>query len=463
MHLFPVHLWLIIALCMERAYEIKKYSADKIALLGLFIIALLMARLITASRSAVVLSEPIKLDYAGLSVSMPAGNGWRGEKQWQYRKNAFILKSVFNPGSGTIGASAYCRYILAAGSREPQIRFEEMASAIDGEIIKTDQIRTDILTIDWAHIRQPRTLASKFFGTVRLSDNRQLDIEVSQITGDIDSAERVFKRISESLKFEDNQLLETGSEIIAEIKRAGIDSFLYNANRQASFLITNSRGRPVGCTMDVLIDSGSDAQLNIRAASFLYIRDRHAREQVELFQSDNSFGEFTWKSETSTSSITGRIGTEIILDEEGLMTVRKFGLQREEGNYKPSNVAIPGVLLELAFSQMLDSDYKKIILDEIEADGTIIPTLISRIDTEDTDVVEEEAAYVLKVEFFKNRRFSEHVYLDNKKRIIKRVPQQQGIYIIASASVEDILRRFPEQADYILQRKELLEQKQPQF
>jgi len=47
---------------MDKTYGTKEYAADKIAFLGLFIIALLIAYFIVASRSALVLSEPIKLD-----------------------------------------------------------------------------------------------------------------------------------------------------------------------------------------------------------------------------------------------------------------------------------------------------------------------------------------------------------------------------------------------------------------
>ena len=66
---------------MSETYEAKKYWADKIAMSGLFIGAVLIARLIIVSRSAVVLSEPIKSNCAALSVSIPAGNGWQSEKQ----------------------------------------------------------------------------------------------------------------------------------------------------------------------------------------------------------------------------------------------------------------------------------------------------------------------------------------------------------------------------------------------
>ena len=63
----------MIDMYMSGTYETKKYGADKMAFLGLFILALFIASFIIASRSAMVLSEPIKLDYAGLSAVVPAG------------------------------------------------------------------------------------------------------------------------------------------------------------------------------------------------------------------------------------------------------------------------------------------------------------------------------------------------------------------------------------------------------
>ena len=196
---------------MDKTYDIKKIGGDKIALLGLFVVALLIARLIVASKSALILSEPIILTRAGLSVSMPSGNGWKSEKQWNYHENAFSfsLSSSFAPGPGKPTAWAYCRYLLAAETTTPQMRFEQRASEVDGVIIKTDRMQIDALTIDWVHIQKPRTSFSFLFGTARLPNNHQLDIEVHQIMGDAEMAELAFKRILKSLNFESTSAEDT--------------------------------------------------------------------------------------------------------------------------------------------------------------------------------------------------------------------------------------------------------------
>ena len=198
-----------ISVYMVKTYDIKKIGVDKIALLGLFVLSLLIARLIVASKSAIILTEPIKLTQAGLSVSMPEGNGWKSEKKWKYQGNAFSLSSNFTPRPGKPTAWAQCQYLLATETTTPQARFEQMAFDVDGVIIKTERMQIDTLTIDWVHIQKPKTSFSFLFGTAKLSNDHQLDIEVHQIMGDAEMAELTFKRIVKSLNFESRTAEDT--------------------------------------------------------------------------------------------------------------------------------------------------------------------------------------------------------------------------------------------------------------
>lgn len=207
-----IRLAITITAYMDKTYDIRgipqggnpKIGGDKIALLGLFIVALLIARIIVASRSALVLSEPITLTDTGLSVSMPAGNGWKSEKQWRYYDNGFSLTSNFALGSNRPTALAQCRYLLAAEMTTPQMRFEQKALEVEGQIVKMDQTKTDTLIFDWVHIENPKTSLIFIFGTAKLPNNHQLDIEVHQIMGDDEMAERTFKSIVKTLSFKDN-------------------------------------------------------------------------------------------------------------------------------------------------------------------------------------------------------------------------------------------------------------------
>lgn len=469
----------MITVYMGGTDETKKYGVDKVVFLGIFVLGLLIARFIIASRSAILLSGPIKLDYAGLAASVPVGKGWRSEKQWEYQENAFTLSSVFESSSGVV--SVRCRYLLLAANASSDVLFDARASLVGGVIAKTGQAPIGQpgpafatgpqggfpASIDWVQIIKPRTLSDMVFGIVQLPNNRQLDIEVYQNTGDIDLAEIVFERVAESLSFEDNPLFAAGGEIIAEVKSRGLESFLpspYPAgpqdaaqsdyqSRESFFLISDARGKSIGFTLEGLAvqaqaaGSLSSAKWNIVGASFYYLRRPYAREQLTFFQSDGRFDEFAWQSRTS--SINGTSGTEIVLGEDDIMTIRKVGSPTRDRHYRVSPSAIPDILSNLIFGPLLDSGHEKILVDVIQAEGTILPVLVSKAEPKDF-AGDEDAAYVLTVEFLDGQGFSESLYLDEQRRVSKRLLRRGGRYLIERTSAEDIAEQFDERADYIL-------------
>jgi len=384
---------------------------------------------------------------------MPVGPGWQSEKRWNYRENAFTLSSFFATGPTTT-AMVHCRYLLAPTSDEPQIKFNQKTSSIGGAIEKTDQIQTDTLTIDWAHIKRPQIPFETFFGTARLPNNRQLDIELHQTTSDTDSTEQLFKRIVGTLKFEGNPPLEAGAEIIEEIKRKGLDGFLEKQNTENFFLVKDSKGQTIGFTTDKLIVSPPNAQLNIRMADYYYIRGRYAGEQEAFFQSNSSLDEFIWMSKTARSS------ARVALNKDGTMTVTTFSPQAEEKNYTPGPAAMPDALLEPVLTRLLDSQNKQTIVDIIEPDGKITPTLICPVEPEDVDMA-EKAAHILMLEFLDGSGFYQYVCFDNQKQVFKVLIHQDNIYILERTSIKDILKQFPERADYILKKSKILELDQP--
>lgn len=207
---------------MDKTYDIRKIGGDKIALLGLFVVSLIIARIIVVSKSAILLSEPIRLTRSGLSVSMPEGNGWKSEQAWRSYENGFSLRSSFTLGTRNPTAKAQCSYIGATGTTDLQRLFAqkvfdvEEAFGVEVEIVDTGQIYEDTLTFDWALIENRKISLIIIFGTAKLSHNRRLDIEVQQVMGNhamnvSEMAELVFKQIIANLNFEENQLLVSGT------------------------------------------------------------------------------------------------------------------------------------------------------------------------------------------------------------------------------------------------------------
>jgi hypothetical protein len=451
---------------MNDAKETNNIGYDKIALLGLFIAALLSARLVVLFKSRIAFSKPVPLSRTGLSVSIPNGHSWQSDKQWNYQENFFTISSLFPLGSDKPTTWANCRYLLSAETTTPQMRFERTASEINAAIVETRQTHVDGITIDWARIDKPEFAFTVFYGTARLPDNRQLDIEVRHVASDGGFAEQVFRGMIKSLKFEDNELLKAGAEIVTEIKSRGLAGFLENQNNQAFFLVKDAAERTIGFSMDVLVDSGidstpvgvpktaTDAKQNIQSAGLYYMRGQNSFEQATSFQCSNNLDEFIYRSELNAR--IGRSGTETIQKTTGEITVRKFQAQPDEKTYRLNPVAIPDIFLDQLLLQMLESNKKEIIVDFIEANGKIIPTLIAAIEVAEDMSADDETAYVFKLELLDGRGFSELLYLNDRKQIYKRLARQDNMYILERTDTETIVREFPEQAEQVLRNNQML-------
>lgn len=434
---------------MSDIRDMKKRRGDIIGLLGLFVLAILAAYFTVTLKSAVKLSEPVPLTHTGLSVSMPVGNGWHSEKRWMYHNHAFILSSVFALQPGKTTGWAHCQYRWGAKKVAPEDRFAWKASGVDGEIVETGRTQVEALTIDWVRIERPDFPLTTYWGTAGLPNGRQLDIEVHQIMSDPELSKRIFNRILKNLSFQNDPLLEAGAELVTTLKTKGLDSYLDDQKQRTLYLVKDSTGRPVGFTMEILVDSGRDPRLNVQGAGFLYISDRNTVEQETSFQCNNNLREFTYTSQIDDGE--ERRGTQIILDESGTLTVMKRGRQTETKKFYPGTAALPDVFFDHIFRLILEDNRREITVDLIEAGGKIIPTYISRIEAENP-----EAAYVFDLEFLDGQGFSQRVFLNEQKQIFRSLVRQENLYVLERTSAQKIIGEFPEYAQWILQSSRML-------
>jgi len=414
-----------------------------------------------------VFSEPIGLSHTGLSVSMPSGNGWQAGEQWEYRENTFILSAVFLPVSRKPAATVQCRYLLAAPQTDTDIQFQQWADALDGEIAQTGLLEAGTLAVHWVHIKEREAQRTVFFATVQLPNGRQFEIELHEATGDTDRARNVFMGVAESLKFEDVPLLAAGGRVVAQIKNRGLSELLHRPTEKKSdkgatgrefFLIKDASKQPIGFTMDVFSfpqrasktsDDSTVSSVDVQIESILYVRGKYPQEQASIFKCNNSLDEFFWKNEGR--SLAGATAAEITARQTGVMTVTLLAPRPYRRDYQLGPAAIPDFFFDHLLSQMLDGDYQEIIADLIDTQGKIIPTLISKIQIDDTAGLEDQAQFAFKLEFLDGRGFSETVYLDSQRQVKRRILHQQGLYILERTDAQTVLKQFPERAGILQQ------------
>lgn len=448
---------LVLRAQMDETYDKKMAVRAKVAFLGLFVLALVAARLVVGMRSAVVLGDPIELEYSGFSVSMPEGNGWRTPRGWDYSDGEITLFGTFRPGSWKATAFARCSYIFPAEIVDLEERFERRRLAAEGEIVDSGQIETDSAIVDWIRIDQAEGY-NYIFGTAELPDYRRIEIEVQEGAGDVGLAESVFKAIASSLSVTDNPLLESGARMIAKMKGRGLAETLENQNRQGLFLIRDARRRRkiIGFTTDVLIDTGRSGELNIDAMSMYYIKGVSPREDVTSFKSDNRFDRFTWKTESVARE---RISIEMVLEGAGILTVTKVSSSSIDDSPKPhryhtTSATVPEMLIDQLLERMIEDGLEETLVDMITPYGSIVPTHISQI-RPDSTADAEDAAYMVKLTPLDGRGFFQLAYLDDQSRISRSLVRGRNTLLLERATPEEAAKEFPERAEFILQNEKL--------
>ncbi len=450
---------------MNGTYNLRTTLGAKVGFLVLFALGLLTARAIVALRTAVVLSAPVTLPRMGLSIAVPAGNGWKSASRWKHERNTFVLTSIFSPRSSRPTASAQCRYRFPREVLDTESIFEREAAELDAEIMEQGQFPAGPLDVNWAHLRKTDAPYNTFFGIVSLPHSRCLEIEVHETAGDAHFAATVFQKIAESAEFHESPLLEAGRRIINSLKEIGLAQSLENRNRQGLFLIRDSSRRILGFTTEVVLESDPESQFNIEGAALDYIKTRPAREQVTTFQSDNRFDRFNWRLDRFVWHSLGiapeKRGFAVSLGDDGVLRITTYDVQTGEVAYRASDLTIPEILLDQVLARMFLTGTDEIIVDVIGSDGRIAPTHISRIEPENTSVG-PEVRYMAKLVSLYARSFFQLIYLDAYMQITKRLVRKEDLLIFEKIDPADAAKLFPERAEYILQADKLRKYREPQ-
>jgi hypothetical protein len=438
----------------------RRNTTETVALATLLVISLLVARLVMHSKTGLRMSAPIELSRSGLSLSMPSGNGWKCEEKWTYENNVFSTSSILVAGGTKNQSYAQCRYLLATQKDTPLER-------ISRPYIKTEMAETGItmagnVEVDWASVTTDAGFEI-IVGVGELADGRQLEIEVLLTAEEQGRAQQVFDKIVESIRFSDNGFLQAGAQLISEIRDEGAKGVLTgdaDGGTVSLFAVADSHGQTIGFTMDAIAAIKTDANTTINAADYYYLREPAPDEQVSFFRGGADWRQFIWRVETR--SRMGNKGIEMTADS-GVLTVRRSrtGLSvnrrtgRETGEYELGEAVVPDIILGSVLARVLDSNEQAVIIDVIRSDGIIMPAYVDKI----PPAKGQTDSNSVRMEWLDGRGYWQQTYYDSSKKATKIMLGQENTYTLSPADANEIMKIFPERADLIRDKNQILDRK----
>lgn len=430
---------------MNEKYDLKRFGADKIAFLGMFLISIFIANFLVSIRSDLNFSKPIELPHTGFSISIPTGKDWKSNNKWEYEKNAYVLSTNLVTGPNPFDAKVTCKYFFTSQQEiTPKSSIDPQIKDSNNVVLETKLIEKGNLKIHWVHIDKPVTI---YWAAADLPNNRTITIEIYETTFNLEIAEKIFMKMIDSLNFDEDNLVKTGAAFVADIKSKGIDSLINSSNIQSCFFIKGPGDRNIGFNIEMLGILNGDELFTVRGASELFFSGSNSQEQKSLFRCDEALNKFIWQTRTNTRhSQTGEI---IVMDETEKISVTSQTYGTSE-TYTNCSSVVPSLLLEPLINPIVQNKIENAVIDVIDANGDISPVLISFKPAEENDTKNSNIVYL---EFLDGRGMSESFYLDENNRIIRA----EGTHFLERTDIDTIEKEFPGMSNYISEQLKMLD------
>ncbi|MDO8301839.1 MAG: hypothetical protein Q7T18_01215 [Sedimentisphaerales bacterium] len=431
-------------------FKLKKVAVPEVVLLAILLTGFAISYGIVWSRSDIKLSPPNEVPASGFWFSMPQGGGWQKSSAFKFSKNGYYLTSAQDADGQKSANHLTVAYLLAAGKVDANDWFRSKAVQMGGRVSSIRYIKGHDTDVCVARIEMRGQSLNIFYGIATLPGERNVIIEVVNVTDDAEWGWDIVTRVAESFDYKGNPLLDRGKKIIASIRSKGLEKLL-GTSRQEDYFLLGEDGRTEGFAVNMYARTGDDAKKDVRIVNSSYLHSLGGRENI--LQTDDRFDTFLWLSNTLNAAGVRKRLAEVRLDEDASMRVRLQGSFYAE-TYVPGPAAIPELLAPAVFREMLASGTQEAIVDFIDFDGRIVPAAIRlKRRTEDSN---DGLAYTVTVHYFGEGDISEEIFLDVDGKIEKGYVLGQTPYTLQRSGKDVIFGEFPLWLDYLTSLEKLL-------
>jgi hypothetical protein len=427
--------------------KLRRLGLDKVAFLILLLLGFVLAKFIISYGSKLELSQPLALKGTGLEVSVPFGDSWkRLSNGFQYENNEFKFVCKM-PISNESGIAVQWQYSLLPAAKTVPERFQAEAEIAKGRIESSASEKFGDYNFDYAKIVSEK--AAVFYGTTVLPDGRILTLEVAQSGMSDDLADKIFKGLLASVKYNPDNPVVKGAELLKTFKTS-LGTILTQGASPNYYRLKDTRGASIGFTTDS-IGYRPDANENsaISDAGLLFLSSGfNAYAEQSIFYSNISLSKFDWIVKQGNLLTNREVPIHILLNDQ-LLTIQKQNIAEKLG-YTGS--MLPDPFFDLVVEAFLKSNFDSVMFEIVLSEGKIAPVILSRINSPETSVLPAESA--AGIEVFGTTPIIQKRYFDGEGRLLSADVQGGLSYRIERTSRADIIADFPQWLDKIQQMEQ---------
>lgn len=392
-----------------------KASLCNVVLLGLFALGLGLSSLIVHFRTTIVLSEPVELPGEGLSVTVPIGTGWESLTEWTYeRDNSFTLVSVFRVQGPPI-AEVRWQVRLAERPLSAEELLQYYAGRFPGQAGEI-QFFDSSVPFTWMHLFPRISNEELLLAVSVLEGSRVLLLQLRCYAEPLYNISKLFEYLAASVQVHADPRRTQGTKLVND----STDRFYHNwredlTDQPMAFLIRSANGSLIGYRKisAVPLNSSDSLQTGLYYEE-VFGGNSGSSKMTSQFQAAEDLSEFVW---TSTQIIRRKANRTILQRQnDGALKIQDpYGRQ---DTYWPAPGAAPEILMPVLTRVLLDTSESEVIIDVISSNGSIVPTVLSKMNLPAVSEKAESIQYAVKVDFLHEADNYEEYYFDQEMNLI---------------------------------------------
>ncbi len=409
-----------------------KYSLAEVTLFIIFAFSLLAGHLLVIRRQAIKLSKPYVLDFTGISVSVPAGEGWTSYGSWRfYNDDSDIMLTAQLTVKEHVVAVVQWRYIIAPEKMSTFRLLSKRAAVGGAEKVKTGQYSVKNALIEWAHAKVPGGIRDVFFGVAQLGNGRAIEVE-AMAPSDPELAKQIFAKVCKSLKYEPNELIKKGEKYIASVKDAGVASLIErdtNLSWERVYLFDKPSEDASGYLLEVF-DKEPEAEdkkvIKGDTRSYISHGDSWIKKDT-FFKCDDRFDTFFQQTKIERSDNARVPITVIEKTADGVLKGVSEAFLKDK-HYEPGKNAVPEILFDSILAGFIGCEYDDMIIDIVRSECLIVPAFVSKMSELQVKELDKRAAYGVLVEHLDAKKKFDEILFDENKQIIRKIRKNLHVH-----------------------------------
>ena len=434
------------AYLMKKKSFKTKYSLAEVALFIIFAFSLLAGHLLVIRRQAIKLSKPHVLDFAGVSVSVPAGEGWSSHGSWQfYNDDSDIMLTAQLSVKGHIVAVVQWRYVIAP-EKTTTFRLLSKRAAVGGaDKIKTGQYSVKNALIEWAHAKVPGGIRDVFFGVAYLGNERAIEIE-AMAPSDPELAKQIFAKVCKSLKYEPNELIKKGEKYIASVKDAGVASLIErdtSLSWERVYIFDRPEKDASGYLLEVFNEEAEAEDKKVIQSdtrSYIAHGDNWIKKDT-FFKCDDRFDTFFQQTRIERSDNAKVPITVIEQTSDGVLKGVSEAFLKDK-YYEPGKNAVPEILLDSILASFIGCEYDEMIVDIVRGECLIVPAFVSKLSEMQARQLDKRAMYGIRVEHLDAKKKFDEILFDENKQIIRKIRKNLHVHSWERSDRGTLIEKF---------------------